>query len=95
MIETRKHIEGFPAVPTDAEITQKYLTDIINNGSPELIDEARLLLKAIWCRLIDRRYGTSADNDLMETVAHYLKRVAVEDARISAGTDAWIVTTKG
>lgn len=78
-IVTRIKIPNLEAAPSDAQMAAKYFLDIMNDGSPEMIDGVREILKAIWMRLAlkDKMYDPErrSDEDLSEAINNWYRRM--------------------
>lgn len=77
-IVTRISIPGIEAVPSDAQMAAKYFLDIMNDGSPVMIDCTREILKAMWMRLAQKD-PAYADNELGEAIGKWYRRMNTEE----------------
>lgn len=62
-------------IPSDDMMAAKYFLDIVNDGSPEMRDCMRALLKAMWMRLVMKDAGVS-DADFGESVGDWYRKTA-------------------
>lgn len=75
LIKTRLPVPSLSKVPTDGEMAMKYLIDIINDGTPEMVDRTREILKALWMRLIDEEPDAS-DRDLGDAIGRWYRTMS-------------------
>lgn len=83
MVETKINVPGFSLdkdtwgdLPNDAVMAQKYFLDIANQGTPEMVNGMREVLKAMWMRLA---VGPDvSDADLGEAIGNWYRKVSSE-----------------
>lgn len=85
MVETRINVPGFSLnkdswgdVPDDATMAAKYFLDIMNDGTPEMRDGVREILKAIWMRLAMPDNVERSSEELWEAIYDWYRKVARE-----------------
>jgi hypothetical protein len=77
MVETRLDVPGFSLdkdswgdVPNNKTMAAKYFLDIMNDGTPEMVEGARQILKAMWMRLAMPTQLDISDNDMGEAMVN-------------------------
>lgn len=95
MVETRINVPGFSLdkntwgdVPNNETMAAKYFLDIYNDGTPEMKEGMRKILKAMWMRLAMPENPTISDADLGEAVGEWYRTVSP----MPAPTDVKVVT---
>ena len=83
MPETRINVPGFSFdkntwgdVPNDNTMMGKYFLDLINEGTPEMRDALRHVLKAMWMRLAMPKSPHISDADLGEAIGLWFRTVS-------------------
>ena len=83
VVETRIDVPGFSLdkdswgdVPNNKTMAAKYFLDIMNDGTPEMVEGTRMILKALWMRLAMPDQLDISDNDLGEAMVHWLTKVS-------------------
>ncbi len=65
-------------IPSDDVMAAKYFLDIVNDGSTEMRDCMRALLKAMWMRLVIKDASVS-DGDFGDAVGEWYRKTANKD----------------
>ena len=96
-VVTRVSVPGFSLdkdtwgdVPSNKTMAAKYFLDIMNDGTPEMVDGTREILKAIWMRLAAPDSLHVSDADLGAAIGDWYRKVS--PTPMPAGTR---VTTHG
>lgn len=83
MVETRIDVPGFSLdkdswgdVPNNKTMAAKYFLDIMNDGTPEMVEGTRMILKALWMRLAMPDQFDVSDGDLGEAMVHWFTKVS-------------------
>jgi len=83
MVETRIDVPGFSldkdswgSVPDNKTMAAKYFLDIMNEGTPEMVDGTREILKAIWMRLAMPANPDVSDSDLGEAMVKWFTKIS-------------------
>ncbi len=83
MVETKINVPGFSLdrntwgdVPNDETMAAKYFLDIVNDGTPEMKDGMRKILKALWMRLALPKDPEVSDADLGAAIGDWYRVVS-------------------
>ena len=63
-------------VPNDKTMAAKYFLDIMNDGTPEMVDGTRRILKALWMRLAVPNDTSLSDADLGTAIGRWYREVS-------------------